>query len=71
MQVKLYAAQLEMINEAIDIVIDQVHSAEKQDVLTVEVLEPNKVKVTLCRCVYGTLHTFDFHVDTSGGVLIK
>ena len=65
MQVKLFAAQLEMINQAIDIIIDQVHTAEKQDVLTVEILEPTYVKVTLCRSVFGTLQTFDFYVDTN------
>ena len=67
MEIKLYAAQLQTINWALDIIFDQetgVLGAERHHLLKCEILAPCYVKVTLCREVWGSIHQFDFYVAT-------
>jgi len=68
MEIKVYAAQYQLINQAIEIILDKdygVLGAEMQHLLKVEILKPCYVKVTLCREVWGVIKQFDFYVDTA------
>lgn len=79
MQVQIYASQLNMINKAIETVLDEVHGAEREHFLTAEIMTSIKkaseintvvVRVALCREVYGTLTQFDFYVDANTSSLL-
>lgn len=68
MEIKVYAAQLQLIEQALEIVLDQEHGvlgAERKHLLKVEILAPCYVKVTLCKEVWGCLKQFNFFVDTA------
>ena len=68
MEIKVYAAQYVLINNALDIIFDKdsgVLGAEMQHLLKCEILAPCYVKVTLCREVWGVIKQFDFYVDTA------